>query len=82
MDIKPGLEFAAQHELTKREIEIILLFMEGDRTLDEAATALNSLKTSLYNTILRLKIKGLIELKDKKEKGVVVYGFKMPPSQE
>jgi predicted transcriptional regulator len=81
MEILSGLKFAAHHELTKREIEILLLFMEQDMTMDEAAKALNSLKTSLYNTLLRLKIKGLIEMKDKKEKGVVVYGFKMPSSQ-
>lgn len=77
MTIKEGLEFAVKHDLSVKDMVIILQFLEGDQT---HASLKKALKLKSYSRIgellIRLKLKGIIELKSKTEKGAHVYTLK------
>lgn len=59
----PGLKFAQKHGLTKRELTVLLPFFSKDLTTEELAVELGSLNVTLSHTLQRLKIKGIILVK-------------------
>lgn len=71
-----GLKFAQEYSLTQKEIETIMPFLKRDYSTSELAKLLNVHKTSLHHIIQRLKLKGLITLKDK-DNGNNIYGFSL-----
>ena len=74
-DLICGFEFAIKHNLTQREMEILVLFLEKPLTTLESASILKANPKTLYNQIQRLKFKDLLILKSKDSKGNNLYMF-------
>ncbi len=71
----PGLEFACKHELTRKETEILIHFLEGPRTRLKLAEELKMKPSTLHHTIMRLKLKRLLVLKKRDSIGNNLYEF-------
>lgn len=71
----PGLTFASTHDLTKREIEALCPFLKKPYTTPDLAEELKVNPTTLHHLISRLKLKGLLTLKDKDKDGRILYEF-------
>ncbi|KKL97099.1 hypothetical protein LCGC14_1837840 [marine sediment metagenome] len=70
-----GMKFAKKHNLTQKEIEVLVPFLETFHTTAEVAELLKMHKTSLHHIIQRLKLKCLLILKDRDSKGTNLYEF-------
>jgi len=70
-----GLEFANKYDLTQREILVLIPYLKKPRTSKELAKELNYNPGSLHHIISRLKLKGLLVLKDRDEKGCNILEF-------
>ena len=70
-----GLEFARRFELTIKETEILIPFLDKTYTTQKLAEVLKAHPTSLHHVIQRLKLKKLLVFKDKDEKGSFLYEF-------
>ncbi len=77
-DLIPGLKFAIEHELTRREIEVFVLFLEKPLTNSEVAEVLRAMPSTIHKTVQRLKMKRLLVLKDRDSSGNYLY--KINPS--
>lgn len=71
----PGLKFAKEHNLTQKEIEVLVPFLEKPYTTLELSEKLKVHKTTLHHIIQRLKLKSLLLLKSRDEKGTNLYEF-------
>jgi len=71
----PGMNFANKHNLTQKEIEVLVPFLEKPYTTFELAEVLGTHKTTLHHLIQRLKLKNLLILKSRDEKGTNLYEF-------
>ena len=74
----PGLVFAETHDLTHKEIEVVIPFLEKPYTTLELSEVLKVHKTTLHHIIQRLKLKGLLILKNRDEKGTNLYEINLP----
>ena len=74
----PGLVFAEAHDLTHKEIEVVIPFLEKPYTTLELSEKLEVHKTTLHHIIQRLKLKGLLTLKNRDEKGTNLYEINLP----
>ena len=77
-----GLKFANKHDLTQKEIEVLVPFLEKPYTTFELAEVLGAHKTTLHHVIQRLKLKNLLVLKNRDEKGTNLYEFKLSQLEE
>ena len=73
----PGLKFANKHNLTQKEIEVLVPFMEKPYTTLELSEVLGAHKTTLHHVIQRLKLKSLLILKDRDKSGTNLYEFNL-----
>jgi len=73
----PGLKFAKKHNLTQKEIEVLVPFLEKPYTTLELSEVLGAHKTTLHHVIQRLKLKSLLVLKNRDEKGTNLYEFNL-----
>ncbi len=71
----PGLKFAKKHNLTQKEIEGLVPFLEKPYTTLELSEVLEVHKTTLHHVIQRLKLKNLLILKNRDTKGTNLYEF-------
>jgi len=53
-DLIIGFEFAVKHKLTKREMEILILFLEKPLTTSETAKVLKANPSTLHHTIQKI----------------------------
>lgn len=72
-NIIPGLQFAVKHGLTPKEMEMYLLFLEQPRPAHEIATLLTKDISTVTTCIQKLKMKGLLVLDKKLERGDHLY---------
>lgn len=70
-----GLKFAERYDLTHKEVEILVKILEKPYTADALAAELSKNVTTVYHLIQRLKLKNLVVLKDKDNKGTNIYQF-------
>jgi len=70
-----GLKFARKHNLTGREIEVLIPFLEKPLTTAQVAEKLGSNKTTMHHIIQRLKLKNLLVLLERDDKGTNLYQF-------
>lgn len=70
-----GFEFAVKYDLTKREMEVLRLFLEKPLTTAEASKVLDANPTTLHHTIQRLKLKQMLVLKSRDSVGNNLYMF-------
>lgn len=61
----PGIVFATKYELTKRECNVLIHFLENPCTTAEVLEKSGIEKKTLYSIIQRLKLKKILVLKDK-----------------
>lgn len=78
----PGMEFAKKHNLTQKEIEVLVLFLEKPYTTLELSKLLGAHKTTLHHVIQRLKLKNLLVLKNRDAKGTNLYEFNLSQLKE
>lgn len=78
----PGMKFANKHNLTQKEIEVLVYFMEKPYTTSELAEVLGAHKTTLHHVIQRLKLKDLLVLKNRDAKGTNLYEFNLSQLKE
>ncbi len=78
----PGMKFANKHNLTQREIEVLVPFLEKPYTTLELSKELGTTKATLHGLIQRLKLKNLLVLKDRDEKGNNLYEFNLAQLKE
>jgi DNA-binding MarR family transcriptional regulator len=71
----PGMNFAKKHNLTQKEIEALVPFLEKPYTTSALADLLGVNKTTLHHTIQRLKLKSLLILKSRDDNGTNLYEF-------
>lgn len=71
----PGMEFAYKHDLTRKEIEILLPFMTKNWFTQDLAVELKVSSNMLHHYIQRLKLKNMLILRDKDENGRYLYEF-------
>jgi DNA-binding MarR family transcriptional regulator len=71
-----GLGFALKHELTQKEMYILIPFLKKPYTAAQLAKELGINKITLHHTIQRLKLKQLITLKSRDAKGNNLYTIK------
>ncbi len=71
----PGLKFAEKFNLTNKEIEILISVLEKPCTAEQLSSKLDKNVTTVYHLVQRLKLKNLVILKDKDEKGTNIYQF-------
>jgi predicted transcriptional regulator len=69
----PGLSFAVKHELTLKEMEAFIPFIDKPLTSEELGNILKKPYTTLNHLVMRLKLKGLLQLKEKTKTGSYVY---------
>lgn len=77
-----GLKFADKHALTQKEIQVLIPFLEKPYTTFELAEVLGVHKTTLHHLIQRLKLKNLLVLKDRDERGTNLYEFNLSQLKE
>ncbi len=73
-----GLVFARDHNLSVKEMEVLIHYIQDDFTTLELSKVMNVLKTTLNNVIQRLKLKGLLKLKGKDNEKNNIYAFNLP----
>ena len=73
----PGLKFANKHNLTQKEIEVLVPFLEKPYTTLELSEVLGVHKTTLHHIIQRLKLKSLLVLKNRDIRGTNLYEFNL-----
>jgi len=78
----PGMNFAKKYNLTKKEIEVLVPFLERPYTTFELAGLLKFHQVTLYGIIQRLKLKNLLVLKDRDSKGTYLYEFNLSQLEE
>ncbi|HEC64475.1 MAG TPA: hypothetical protein ENI23_04195 [bacterium] len=78
----PGMKFAKEHNLTQKEIEALVPFLEKPYTTLQLSELLEVHKTTLHHIIQRLKLKNLLVLKDKDAKGTNLYEFNLSQLEE
>jgi len=78
----PGLKFANKHNLTQKEIEVLVSFLEKPYTTSELAEVLGVNKTTLHHSIQRLKLKNLLILKNRDANGTNLYEFNKSQLEE
>ena len=78
----PGMKFANKHNLTQKEIEVLVPFMEKSYTTLELSEVLGVHKTTLHHLIQRLKLKNLLVLKNRDAKGNNLYEFNLSQLEE
>jgi DNA-binding CsgD family transcriptional regulator len=64
-----GIKFAVKYSLTKREMEILSLFLEKSLTTAEAAKILQSNPNPVHHTIQRLKLRNILVFKSRDSQG-------------
>jgi len=73
-DLISGLKFAVKYSLPKREIELLLCFLEKDMTALESRDELGLKNiTTMHHMIGRLRLKNLLILKDVDANGKQTY---------
>lgn len=70
-----GLQFAVKNELTPKEMQVLLLFLDKPLTTSEAAKVLGDKAKTLHRIIQMLKLKRMIVLKDRDSLGNNLYEF-------
>lgn len=75
-DAIPGLELVVKHNLSPREAESFLLFFEGHITNSQLAKKLKTSDKNAHAIIMKLRLKGLVKIKSRKEDRTIVYGIK------
>ncbi len=78
----PGMRFANKHNLTQKEIQVLVPFLQKPYTTAELAEVLGVHKTTLHSLIQRLKLKNLLVLKNRDEKGTNLYEFNLKQLEE
>lgn len=78
----PGMKFANKHNLTQKEIEVLVPFLGKPYTTSELAEVLDANKTTLHHVIQRLKLKNLLILKNRDAKGTNLYEFNLSQLEE
>jgi len=78
----PGLKFANKHQLTQREMEVLIPFFEKPYTTIELSKVLGAHKVTLHSVIQRLKLKRLLILKNRDNKGTNLYEFNVVELEE
>ena len=71
----PGMKFASKYNLTQKDIEVLTLIFEKPCTTSELAEVLKSHKKTIHHVIQRLKLKSLLILKNRDNKGTNIYEF-------
>lgn len=70
-----GLQFARKHNLTGREIIVLIPFLKEPLTAAQVAEKLVTNKTTVHHIIQRLKLKNLLVLLERDNKGTNLYQF-------
>lgn len=73
-EIKAGLKFAVDNDLSKREIAVILLLLEQPQTCSYISGQLGKSETNIHNVLFQLRNLELVEFKDKTSDGRIIYG--------
>ena len=77
-----GMKFAEKHNLTQKEIQMLIPFLEKPYTTLELSELLGAHKTTLHHIIQRLKLKNLLVLKNRDAKGTYLYEFNLAQLKE
>ncbi|GAI30965.1 unnamed protein product [marine sediment metagenome] len=78
----PGMKFASKYQLTPKEIEVLVYFLEKPHTIPELAEVLGMNKKTLHVVVQRLKLKSLLVLKNRDAKGTNLYEFNLSQLEE
>jgi DNA-binding MarR family transcriptional regulator len=70
-----GLNFAKKYELTPKEIEVLIYFLEQPYSNEGLAVVLKSPKPTLHHIIQKLKLKNLLVIKNKDKNRTIFYEF-------
>ena len=74
-DLIKGMEFTRDHKLVHSEIKTLIPYLSKPHTIQEVADVLGQPKTTVHHAIQRLKMRHLLVLKNKDERGTCLYQF-------
>jgi len=74
-ELSPGLTFAMKHKLSPEQMRVLLKFLEKPYNTKDLAPELGLKQGTLHHLIMRLKLKGMIRLKERDDKGNNTYEF-------
>ncbi len=70
-----GLNFAKEYHLSPMEISALIPFFEKPRNTKELAEILNRNKVTVHHLIQRLRLKGVLVLKEVDSNGTYLFEF-------
>lgn len=71
----PGMKFVLEKDLTPKEIEVLLFFLERPHTNNELVEKMNVPKTTIFHKLRSLRLKKILILKNRDDKGNNLYEF-------
>ena len=71
----PGLRFIKEQELTPKEVDILIYFLEKPYTTSELAEELKMGKHIVHHFIQRLKLRKILVFKSQDKKGNKLFEF-------
>jgi sugar-specific transcriptional regulator TrmB len=74
-ELKEGLSYAIKNHLTQREMEAVVVLLEGNATMQIISEKSGYSMSSVQNTISKLKLKGCIKVVDTTEAKEYVYAL-------
>ena len=72
-DFIKGLKFSCFKELSPREIEVLLILLNGPQTVDGLIKLVDINKSTLYSIIQKLRFKDIVSVKNRTSLGSSVY---------
>jgi predicted transcriptional regulator len=72
-ELLPGLIYAQQKSFTQEELKIFSMILREPCTLNELSKKITKPKTTIINTVRRLRFKGAIESISKDENFNLIY---------
>ena len=75
-ELRESFDFALKHNLTRKEMELILFLLEGDKSTKDITEHFKISRAGINQMMMVLRLKGLVEMKDKTLKGMLIYKLK------
>ncbi len=73
MPLRDGIKFAKENNLTNKEMEVMITLFDQAKTNKEISDELNKPTTTVNHTLVRLRLKKLVQSIAKEDNGLLLY---------
>ncbi len=74
-ELSPGIELAMKYALSPKQMKVLLWFLKKPYNTQELAKELDIKPGTLHHLVMKLKLRRLLRLKGRDEKGNNTYEF-------